>query len=51
MSSFILRELSFIVTMNTALQDKVTEELPMPALFQFLTLLAFKIFTNEKVSS
>lgn len=31
------------------LRDKVTEELPMPGLFQFLTLLAFNIFTNEKV--
>lgn len=31
------------------LKDKVMEELPMPPLFQFLTLLAFKIFTYEKV--
>ncbi|XP_010672944.2 folylpolyglutamate synthase isoform X1 [Beta vulgaris subsp. vulgaris] len=31
------------------LRDKVTNDLPMPPLFQFLTLLAFKIFTDEKV--
>ena len=32
------------------LQEKVTEHLPMAPLFQFLTLLAFKIFISEKVS-
>ncbi|XP_030925828.1 folylpolyglutamate synthase isoform X7 [Quercus lobata] len=31
------------------LQEKVTEHLPMAPLFQFLTLLAFKIFISEKV--
>ncbi|KAM7530032.1 hypothetical protein LguiB_033442 [Lonicera macranthoides] len=31
------------------LKEKVTEDLPMPPLFQFLTLLAFKIFICEKV--
>ncbi|XP_057547941.1 folylpolyglutamate synthase isoform X2 [Amaranthus tricolor] len=31
------------------LRDKVTNDLPMPPLFQFLTLLAFKIFIDEKV--
>lgn len=30
-------------------QDKVTEDLPMPPLFQFLTLLGLKIFVAEKV--
>lgn len=33
------------------LQEKVTENLPMPPLFQFLTVLAFKIFICEKVSN
>ncbi|CAK9185920.1 unnamed protein product [Ilex paraguariensis] len=31
------------------LKEKVTEDLPMPPLFQFLTLLAFIIFVCEKV--
>eukprot|EP00268_Persea_americana_P051686 TRINITY_DN5726_c0_g1_i3.p1 TRINITY_DN5726_c0_g1~~TRINITY_DN5726_c0_g1_i3.p1 ORF type:complete len:569 (+),score=121.26 TRINITY_DN5726_c0_g1_i3:100-1806(+) len=31
------------------IKEKVAEDLPMPALFQFLTLLAFKIFIFEKV--
>ncbi|XP_056691276.1 folylpolyglutamate synthase isoform X3 [Spinacia oleracea] len=31
------------------LRDNVTKDLPMPPLFQFLTLLAFKIFIDEKV--
>ncbi|XP_023527435.1 folylpolyglutamate synthase isoform X1 [Cucurbita pepo subsp. pepo] len=31
------------------LTESVTEHLPMPALFQFLTLLAFKIFIDEEV--
>ncbi|GAB2267169.1 hypothetical protein Dimus_002153 [Dionaea muscipula] len=31
------------------LRDKVTEDLPMPPLFQFLTVMAFKIFVCEKV--
>ncbi|KAK4580811.1 hypothetical protein RGQ29_024455 [Quercus rubra] len=31
------------------LQEKVSEHLPMAPLFQFLTLLAFKIFISEKV--
>ncbi|XP_073149629.1 folylpolyglutamate synthase-like [Henckelia pumila] len=31
------------------LQENVNDGLPMPPLFQFLTLLAFKIFTCEKV--
>ncbi|XP_077219430.1 DHFS-FPGS homolog C isoform X2 [Tasmannia lanceolata] len=31
------------------LKETVTEDLPMPPLFQFLTLLAFKIFISEKV--
>ncbi|KAF5474203.1 hypothetical protein F2P56_006119 [Juglans regia] len=31
------------------LKEKVTEHLPMPPLFQFLTVLAFKIFICEKV--
>ncbi|XP_038904564.1 folylpolyglutamate synthase isoform X2 [Benincasa hispida] len=33
----------------TQLKENVTEHLPMPALFQFLTLLAFKIFIDEEV--
>ncbi|XP_022158588.1 folylpolyglutamate synthase [Momordica charantia] len=31
------------------LKENVTEYLPMPALFQFLTLLAFTIFSDEQV--
>ncbi|KAK3021337.1 hypothetical protein RJ639_047080 [Escallonia herrerae] len=31
------------------LKEKVSEDLPMPPLFQFLTLLALKIFVCEKV--
>lgn len=31
------------------LKENVAEDLPMPVLFQFLTLLAFKIFVFEKV--
>lgn len=31
------------------LKENVTEDLPMPPLFQFLSLLAFKIFVCEKV--
>lgn len=31
------------------LRDKVTEDLPMPPLFQFLTIMAFKIFVSEQV--
>ncbi|XP_050122915.1 folylpolyglutamate synthase isoform X3 [Malus sylvestris] len=31
------------------LEEKVTEDLPMPPLFQFLTLLALKIFICEQV--
>nr|GMD42986.1 folylpolyglutamate synthase isoform X4 [Ipomoea batatas] len=31
------------------LKDNIVEGLPMPPLFQFLTLLAFKIFASEKV--
>ncbi|KAL9232610.1 hypothetical protein vseg_007701 [Gypsophila vaccaria] len=31
------------------LRDKVTTELPMPPLFQFLSLMAFKIFVHENV--
>ncbi|KAL8095317.1 folylpolyglutamate synthase isoform X2 [Apium graveolens] len=31
------------------LRDSVTEDLPMPPLFQFLTVLALKIFVCEKV--
>ncbi|KAI4325627.1 hypothetical protein MLD38_031009 [Melastoma candidum] len=31
------------------LKEKISEDLPMPPLFQFLTLLAFKIFLSEKV--
>lgn len=30
-------------------KEKVTEDLPMPPLFQFLTLLGLKIFVSEKV--
>ncbi|KAG0489593.1 hypothetical protein HPP92_006456 [Vanilla planifolia] len=30
------------------LEEKTTKDLPMPSLFQFLTLLAFKIFLTEK---
>ncbi|XP_021853510.1 folylpolyglutamate synthase isoform X5 [Spinacia oleracea] len=35
--------------MTMYLKDNVTKDLPMPPLFQFLTLLAFKIFIDEKV--
>ncbi|KAI3806630.1 hypothetical protein L1987_22541 [Smallanthus sonchifolius] len=31
------------------LKDKVTEDLPMPPLFQFLTILGLKIFISENV--
>lgn len=31
------------------LQENVSDDLPMPPLFQFLTVLAFKIFISEKV--
>ncbi|XP_065856142.1 folylpolyglutamate synthase isoform X2 [Euphorbia lathyris] len=31
------------------LREHVTEELPMPPLFQFLTVLAFRIFVGEQV--
>lgn len=31
------------------LKENVTDDLPMPPLFQFLTVLAFKIFSTEKV--
>ncbi|KAL8493885.1 hypothetical protein ACS0TY_024884 [Phlomoides rotata] len=31
------------------LKENVTDDLPMPPLFQFLTVLAFKIFASEKV--
>ncbi|XP_057784076.1 folylpolyglutamate synthase isoform X2 [Salvia miltiorrhiza] len=31
------------------LKENITEDLPMPPLFQFLTVLAFKIFSCEKV--
>lgn len=31
------------------IKEKTLEDLPMPSLFQFLTLLAFKIFLSEKV--
>ncbi|KAK6941765.1 hypothetical protein RJ641_027142, partial [Dillenia turbinata] len=30
-------------------QENISEDLPMPPLFQFLTVLAFKIFISEKV--
>ncbi|XP_004514593.1 folylpolyglutamate synthase isoform X2 [Cicer arietinum] len=33
------------------LEEKVTEQLPMPPLFQFLTILAFKIFISEQVDA
>ncbi|WCJ33400.1 Folylpolyglutamate synthase [Euphorbia peplus] len=32
------------------LREHVTEELPMPPLFQFLTVLAFRIFVGEQVN-
>lgn len=32
-----------------SLQEHVTEDLSMPPLFSFLTLLAFQIFVAEKV--
>ncbi|KAL2553119.1 Folylpolyglutamate synthase [Forsythia ovata] len=31
------------------LKENVTDDLPMPPLFQFLTVLAFKIFSSEKI--
>ncbi|XP_062117917.1 folylpolyglutamate synthase [Humulus lupulus] len=31
------------------LEENITEDLPMPPLFQFLTVLAFKIFISEQV--
>ncbi|XP_057423419.1 folylpolyglutamate synthase isoform X2 [Lotus japonicus] len=33
------------------LEEKATEQLPMPPLFQFLTILAFKIFISEQVDA
>lgn len=35
--------------MEVDLQENVTDDLPMPPLFQFLTVLAFKIFSSEEV--
>ncbi|KAF7819067.1 folylpolyglutamate synthase isoform X1 [Senna tora] len=35
----------------TQLQENVTEKLPMPQLFQFLTILALRIFISEKVDA
>lgn len=41
----------FLTThVHDALQENITEDLPMPPLFQFLTVLAFKIFISEQVS-
>jgi hypothetical protein len=37
-------------SVNFAFQEHETEDLPMPPLFQFLTVLAFKIFVCEQVS-
>ncbi|XP_024025430.1 folylpolyglutamate synthase isoform X2 [Morus notabilis] len=31
------------------LEENITEDLPMPPLFQFLTVLAFKIFVSEQI--
>ncbi|KAL5546442.1 hypothetical protein UlMin_006129 [Ulmus minor] len=31
------------------LEENITDDLPMPPLFQFLTVLAFKIFVSERV--
>ncbi|GER25819.1 folylpolyglutamate synthase [Striga asiatica] len=31
------------------LKENITDDLPMPPLFQFLTVMAFKIFASEKV--
>ncbi|KVH94762.1 Folylpolyglutamate synthetase [Cynara cardunculus var. scolymus] len=48
----ILRECGFRTGLFTSphlIDDKVTEDLPMPPLFQFLTLLGLKIFVSEKV--
>ncbi|XP_045807871.1 folylpolyglutamate synthase [Trifolium pratense] len=33
------------------LEEKATEQLPMPPLFQFLTILSFKIFISEQVDA
>ncbi|KAJ1385179.1 Peptide chain release factor class I/class II [Sesbania bispinosa] len=33
------------------LEERATEDLPMPPLFQFLTILAFKIFISEQVDA
>lgn len=43
--------MAFFDSGSLNLQEKVTENLPMPPLFQFLTVLAFKIFICEKVSN
>ncbi|KAH7677159.1 Tetrahydrofolate synthase protein [Dioscorea alata] len=41
--------LKIIHVAGTKGKEKTTDVLPMPVLFQFLTLLAFKIFLSEKV--
>lgn len=33
------------------MQEKASEDVPMPTYFRFLALLAFKIFAAEQVSS
>lgn len=48
-NSLQIRTFNFL-TLDVNLQENVTEHLPMPALFQFLTLLAFKIFIDEEVN-
>uniref|UniRef100_A0A803MAL5 Folylpolyglutamate synthase n=1 Tax=Chenopodium quinoa TaxID=63459 RepID=A0A803MAL5_CHEQI len=44
-----IAELNIIHVAGTKGKINVTDDLPMPPLFQFLTFLAFKIFIGEKV--
>jgi folylpolyglutamate synthase/dihydropteroate synthase len=38
-----------ILTLSAVVQEKATEDIPMPTYFRFLALLAFKIFAAEQV--
>jgi folylpolyglutamate synthase/dihydropteroate synthase len=35
---------------GSAFQEKTQDDIPMPAYFRFLALLAFKIFSDEQVN-
>ncbi|OWM67278.1 hypothetical protein CDL15_Pgr000730 [Punica granatum] len=44
-----ISELKIIHVAGTKGKERVSDDLPMPPLFQFLTLLAFKVFISEEV--